>query len=94
MDPKLAAMTVLRAVLVALLLATPAGAQFHDGFRDGRHRRETERSWERQPRGAQEPQRPRERVEGGERLRNQDRRLRSMERDMRRLEHCARFGMC
>ena len=87
-------MTGLRAVIAVLLLANPASAQLHDGFRDNRPRNNAERSWERQPRGAQEPQRPRERIEGEERLRTQDHRLRSMERDMRRLEHCARFGMC
>ena len=80
-------------VTFALMLATSASAQFQDGFRDNRDRN-TERSWERQPRGAPEPPRPRERVEDQERLRLQERRLRSMEQDMRRLERCAQFGMC
>ncbi len=87
-------MTGLRAVILALLLATPASAQFHDGFRDSRDRNNAERNWERQPRRAPEPQRPRERVDEQERLRLQERRLRSMEQDMRRLERCAKFGMC
>ena len=87
-------MTGLRAAILALLLATPASAQVHDGFRDNRDRNTIERNWERQPRGAQEQPRPRERVEDQERLRLQERRLRSMEQDMRRLERCAQFGMC
>ncbi len=81
-------------VTFALMLATPASAQFQDGFRDNRDRNAIERNWERQPRGAPEQPRPRERVEDQERLRLQERRLRSMEQDMRRLERCAQFGMC
>ena len=87
-------MTVLRAAILAVLLATSASAQVHDGLRDNRGRNNAERHWERQPRGAQEQPRPRERVEDQERLRLQERRLRSMEQDMRRLERCAQFGMC